>query len=640
MLSTVIGVAAQEVPATEDPIIMTINGDPVFKSEFEYIFKKNNRETEVTKEALDEYIDLFVNFKLKVREADDMEMDTIAKFIRELQGYRDQLAKPYLVDSERIDELVAEAYERTKWEIRASHILIKCDENAAPEDTLKAYERIMYLRDSIMNGASFEAVAAGKGGSEDPSVTTNKGDLGYFTAFKMVYPFETAAYTTEVGEVSMPIRTRFGYHILYVADKRPARGEVQVAHIMVQSREEDADSLKEIAYQRIMEIYELTATTPFDELARSYSDDKQSARNGGDLGWFGAGKMVPAFDSTSFAMQTLGDISEPFQTGYGWHIVKLIDKKGIPSFEESENILKNKVSRDNRSQLSKKSFIVKLRDEYDFTETDNLKYLRSELDTMVFYAEWEAPDNRNMGKTLFTFADSTVTVGDLADFIVMTQRKDQISDLDAYLDLKYQTFANVTLTQYEDALLEEKYPEFRMLMKEYRDGILLFELTEQKVWGKAMKDSTGLQEFYEANLDSFMYEQRIDVSIFKCKDSKLAAKAQKYLKKGKSDDFIVDKLNKDSQLNLYIETGRYEKGDHDIADMFAWEEGVSETQELNGQVVFVRVNEVLEPTPKELSEARGLVTAKYQKFLEEEWITTLRETYEVEVFEDVLYSIK
>lgn len=632
---------SEQTTSQEDPVIMTIDGKPVYQSEFEYIFKKNNRETEVTREALDEYIDLFVNFKLKVQAADDLGMDTIPKFMQELNGYRSQLAKPYLVDNERIEELVQEAYERTQWEIEASHILVSVDPEASPADSMAAYNRIMKMRDSIMGGADFAQIAMGKGGSDDPSAAKNGGNLGYFTAFKMVYPFETAAYATPVGEVSMPVRSRFGYHLIMVHDKRPARGEVNVAHIMIQSKATDNDTIKEKAEQKINEIYDLIGEKDFAELAKLYSQDQTSARNGGELGWFGAGKMVLEFDEASFALENIGDVSEPFLTSYGWHIVKLLDKRPIPTFEESEAVIKNKVSKDNRSQLTVKSFIEKLIEEYEVVEyKKNLKYVQQALDTTVFQGQWKAPENKNMAKELFTFDDSTVTVGDFARFMAAQQKKEVASDFGVLVDKKYQLFLGTTLMDYEDSMLEQKYPEFRMLMKEYRDGILLFELTEQKVWGKAMKDSAGLQEYYEANKTNFMWDERVVISIFKCIDEATATKAQKYLKKGQTDDYIVDKLNKDSQLNVYIENGTYEKGNHEIADMFDWTEGVSETKEVDGQFIFVRINEVKPPEPKALSEARGLVTAQYQKYLEEEWIRELRATYKVEVNEDVLYSIK
>lgn len=636
-------VGAQELPEGDDPVLMTIDGQPVYQSEFEYIFKKNNRDAVVTKESLDEYIDLFINFKLKVQAADDLGMDTIAKFERELLGYRAQLAKPYLIDNDKVDALVLEAYDRTQWEIHASHILVSCDPGSSPEDSAAAYDRALMFRDSILNGADFGAVASGKGGSDDPSAVKNQGDLGFFTAFKMVYPFENAAYETEVGEISMPVRTRFGYHIIWVQEKRPARGEVNVAHIMVQSKDGDADSLKVLAEQKIREIYDLVIAdeSSFAELAVQYSDDKQSGKNGGDLGWFGTGKMVAEFDSASFAMENIGDISVPFTTPFGWHIITLLDKRGVPTLEEAETKIKAKVSKDARAQISKVSFIQKLKEMYGFEETQsNLKYISSALDTMVFHAQWEAPENKYMSKALFTFADSSITVGDFAAYIMEKQRKEEKQALDKYVQKRYSQFVNATLENYEDSQLETKYPEFKMLMKEYRDGILLFELTEEKVWGKAMKDTVGLQEFYEANKTEFMWDSRVNISIFKCKDEKIAKKAHKWLNKGKADDYVVDKLNEDSQLNLFIENGTYATGANEIADDFAWEEGLSEWKEINGQIVFVRINEVLEPMPKELDEARGLVTARYQKYLEEEWIKELRSTYEVIVNEEVLYSIE
>ncbi|RLD26557.1 MAG: peptidylprolyl isomerase, partial [Bacteroidetes bacterium] len=355
------------VNAQKDKTIITINEEPVFKSEFEYVFKKNNEDDTITRQELDEYMELFINYKLKVQEAEDLGMDTVQSFVKELNGYRNQLAAPYLIDTKVNDELIVEAYDRMKFEIRASHILIKVADDALPEDTLAAYQEALNVRNQINGGSNFEKTARLL--SSDPSVKTNSGDLGYFTVFQMVYPFETAAYNTEVGEISMPVRTRFGYHLIKVTDKRPARGEVRVAHIVVLSNDKMKPEQRENAKMKIYEIsVKLDNGDDFALLAKQYSDDKGSAQKGGELPMFGPGKMIAEFENVSYNLENIGDISEPFETQYGWHIVKLLEKRDIGTFEELEPTIKKKLKRDSRGKLSKKAFIAERKKEYNFKE--------------------------------------------------------------------------------------------------------------------------------------------------------------------------------------------------------------------------------------------------------------------------------
>jgi len=627
---------------TDDPVIMTVDGQAVTKSEFENIFKKNNQNTEVTKESLDEYLELFTNFKLKVRAAEELGMDTVQRFVAELNGYRSQLRRPYMVDNQKNDELLRQAYARSTEEVRASHVLIKVEPNAAPEDTAKAYAKILEVRKRLLAGDDFKKVAADE--SQDPSVRKNYGDLGYFSAFQMVYAFENAAFNTEVGEVSDIIRTRFGYHVLKVFDKREARGQVKVAHVMTAAKAEDSDEKRDAAKKRIFEIYEeLKKGGDFAELARRHSDDKNSAKNGGELPAFGAGRMVQEFEDASFGLAADGNFSEPFETSYGWHIVKRIERVPVASYEELEKELKQKVQRDTRSQLSKASFIAKLKKEYNFQEYPKAwKSFMKQMDTTVYAGTWAPEKPKKLKKVMYTFNNEDFTQMDLAEYIMAEQRKEGNKDLSlsAYAQRKYNAQVNAMVVEYEDSQLETKYPQFRMLMKEYRDGILLFELTNEKVWNKAVKDTTGLKDFYEKNKNNHMWDQRLDATVYTCADMKTAKMVMKMKKRGVNNGTIVSEINKESALNLKIESDKYEKGASPKVDAVAWKEGFSEIKMVDGQAVFVEVKKVLSPEPKALDEVRGLITAEYQDYLEKQWIEALRAKYAVDVDYDVLYSIK
>ena len=294
---------ASSTQKTNDEILLTVGTEEITVSEFQSVFQKNNNLEEVTPEEMDEYLDLFVKFQMKVLDAKEMQLDTFASFQKELAGYRKQLARPYLTDKQAEESLIIEAYNRMTQEVRASHILLLVDEDALPKDTLESYNRINSLRSKILKGEDFESVA--KAYSEDPSAKSNGGDLGYFSAFRMVYPFETVAFNTEVGTISKPFRTRFGYHIVKTTDKRSSRGEVKVAHIMIEQKSNATEQEKKVSNDKLEQLLDFFKEgKSFDELVR-YSDDKGSSKQGGELPWFSTGQMVFEFEEAVLRLKTL-----------------------------------------------------------------------------------------------------------------------------------------------------------------------------------------------------------------------------------------------------------------------------------------------------------------------------------------------
>lgn len=679
--------------AQNEPVIMTINGKPVYKSEFENVYKKNSgKEVNKEQKSVKDYVDLFSTFKMKVFEAEALGLDTNAGFKAELAGYRRQLAAPYLTDKNVNDALLHEAYDRMKTEVHAEHILLRCDENALPKDTLEAYTRIMIIRDAIMGKnpgagkiAEYETIlkksaglskssthqdslsyknklenvkniaakvngadkftAAAKAMSEDPSAAENGGDLGYFSALQMVYPFETAAYKTSVGEISMPVRTRFGYHLVKVLDKRPNQGEILAAHIMVKFTKEMSEKDKANAKAKIDEIYgKLKAGEKFEDLARQYSDDKQSGEKGGQLNWFGSSRMPIEFEKAAFALKNNGDYSEPFTTAYGWHIVKRLDKKDLASFDEMKADLKARVSRDSRSGEGREVLIDSVKKQGAFKENvKNRNEMLKVLDTTLFEAKWDAKKAQKLGnKELFVLGGKTYTQNDLAKYIETHQTNRGKVDYNSFLQQSYKHFVDETVIAYRDANLESKYADFRNLLKEYRDGILLFDLTDQKVWSKAVKDTAGLRAFYEKNKNNYLWDERADVTIYKCADEKVAKTVRGMLAKKKSEKEISDAVNKTSQLNLLVDNITYLKGEN--ADVDAnWKQGVVPTDikdPKDGKVTVLVVNQVIPKTPKTIPEAKGMITADYQNYLEKEWLAYLKNKYTVKVNEDVLSTVK
>ncbi|MDX5419705.1 MAG: peptidylprolyl isomerase, partial [Hymenobacteraceae bacterium] len=409
----------------QEPIIATIGSQPIYTSEFQYVYEKNNggNEDAYTRQSVSEYLDLYTRFKLKVMEGENRGLDTTMAFKRELEGYKEQLAQPYLTEKSVTDKLVQEAYERLQQEVNASHILIGLPSEPDPQDTLAAYNQVLALRKRVEAGESFEKLA--KEFSQDPSAAENGGNLGYFTAMQMVYRFEDAAYKTPVGQVSMPVRTRFGYHLIKVNDKRQAQGEVKVAHIMVRATPgmPKADSLA--AKQRIDAIHRrVERNENWDRLAAEFSEDANSANNGGELPWFGTGRMIPAFEATAFSLKKEGEVSKPVLTPYGWHIIKLIGKQTLPPFEDMEQNLRNKIAKDSRSELNKTAFLKRIKTENNFTENAAAKTAAMEKATdELLQAKWDydAAD-KSLKTTLFTIQGKPYTVGEFYTFAKSEQR--------------------------------------------------------------------------------------------------------------------------------------------------------------------------------------------------------------------------
>lgn len=638
ILSIVAIAASFMATAQESKTFIDFGDEKVSKAEFKRVYLKNNSGEMVSKSTVDEYLDLYVNFKLKVKEAEALGFDTVSSFKKELAGYRKQLAQPYLSADGVMEGLQKEAYDRLQEEVRAAHILISVDSEASPEDTLKAYKKAEKVLKILKGGADFEATA--KEYSEDPSVKNNGGELGYFTAFQMVYPFETAAYKTNVGEVSDIVRTQFGYHILKVLDKRPSNGKVSVAHILVSTDPQinkDGD-----AETKIQEIYDrIENGDPFDVLAKNFSDDTRSARQGGDLPSFGVGRMVPEFEEVAFSLKEEGQVSEPFQTQYGWHIVKLLGKEKLQSYTDMESELSQRVKRDGRSKLTEGAVLRKIKKQYGFSqklkERDDFYEV---VDNSYFQGKWDVKLAKKLKKDLFTIGDKTVSQRDFANYLNQTQRKRNEIDVKVLVNNKYKDFVHQTLMSYKDARLEEEQPEFAALMQEYRDGILLFNLTDEKVWSKAVEDTMGLEAFYETNKEKYKWGERVDAVVYSALNEKIADRVKALIKKGMEREEIVEEVNQSSQLNLKTEMKKYEKGNNSIVDAVKWEEGVSKNIENGGRQFFVHIKEVLDPTYKTLKDARGIITSDYQSHLEKEWIKSLQEKYNYSVDSTILEELK
>lgn len=628
----------------KDPILLKFSDDTVRLSEFRTVYEKNNSSNQIAKSSPEEYLDLYVNFKLKVKQAIELRLDTNPVFIQELKGYRSQLAQPYLTDEKTKDRLKRETYERLKSEVRASHILIRLEESASAADTLKAYNKIKKIRDQAVKGADFSELAIAN--SEDPSVKNNQGDLGFFTAMFMVYPFEKAAYETPVGKVSKIVRTSYGYHIINVTDKRVARGEIKVAHILVrfntnaEIEASKAAGSKEIALKdpekKINEIYEkLESGTSFEELARLYSEDKKTANQGGELPKFGTGKMIQPFEDYAFELKEDGAYSKPFKTQFGYHIVKRLELYPTKSFEEMEGKIEKNMSRDAKKLYTTDAVVARLKKEYDFKEQKNNLTPFFNLGKEFEDKNWSGSGIKNPSAVIATYANQRITNQLFIDFLVKRTADYRQMDRKILITKHYNDFINETILAFEDTQLERKYPEFKALVKEYHDGILLFELTEQMVWNKAIVDTTGLEAFYDKNINRYQWPKRAEANVYLSNTEKIAMQTYKLVKKRKKKGLtpldIQSEVNKTSQLNLELEEGKFVEGANKYIDKSSWVLGVKKPIVIDEKYGVVEVVNVLAPGPKTIKEIRGQITSDYQDFLEEEWVKSLQEKYPVEI---------
>ncbi|MEN9700532.1 MAG: hypothetical protein RLZZ301_1730 [Bacteroidota bacterium] len=630
----------------KDPIVMTIDGKPVTKTEFLQIYTKNNANASFDKDSLDHYMDMFKIFKLKVAEAEALGYDTLPRLKKELEGYKKQLALPYLIDSAQNQAMVQEAYNRTANEVRCAHILVKLDPNASPKDTLAAYNRIMSLKARIEKGESFAAVAKSKNGSDDPSVVNNGGDLGYFTAFQMVYPFEEKAYTTPIGKVSDPFRTRFGYHIIQVSDKRPARGTIKVAHIMLSTGKDASPEMRQNAEKKINEIYDsLMAGAKWETMVAAFSEDGNSTKRGGELPVFGSGtnqRMVAEFEDAAFALKKPGEYSKPVKTQYGYHIIKLIEWTPVKPYDQLRKELQTKVNKDERSKITQDSYVNKLKANYGYSSKGEkqFEWFENNLDSTYYMGKW-SPEKLKSNKTLFVLDGQKFKQQDFANYMSKNYRSVHPDAPKLVIAQLYNNWEKTSILAYEESLLPAKYPEYKALVKEYHDGIILYEVMQDQVWNKAVKDTAGLRNYFMANRAKYTWNKRIDAVVYECKDEHVAVQVYGMLVKNDtlSSASILQVVNKDSELNLKVKSNKFDLTQVPYLANRNWNVGLNPIYSYDGKWYLVQVKSVLEPGLKEFSEAKGLATSDYQAELEKNWIAALRLKHKIVVNEDVLYQL-
>lgn len=623
-------------------VLFTINDKPCYTDEFIRVYNKNlDLVKDESQKDLNQYLELYIGYKLKVNKANKLGLQDGQQYLSELKTYRTQLSKNYTTDSKVTKELVDEGYKRLQKEVNASHILILVDENASPADTLAAYNKTKAIRERIMKGEDFGTVAAEV--SQDPSAKENKGNLGYFTSFRMVYAFENGAYNTPVGTISNPVRTRFGYHLIKVNDIRANRGEVAVAHIMILKQKDNEEVTT--AKTTIEDIYKkLQQGEKFEELAKQFSEDKSSASKGGVLNRFGSGQLSSEeFENKAFSLTKENPVSEPFETQFGWHIVKLIEKFPIKSYEDSRIELENKIGKDDRSRLITNSLTEKLRKKYPVKRDAKLYSSIVKLVTNDFYeAKWSLPaDAKKYSATLFNVGTRNLTGTTFLDYIYSQQKSGiAIKPIEKLVEKLFENFADEHRNQYNNENLENEFPEFASVMEEYRDGLLLFDLMDKEIWQRSKTDSVGLKAFYETQKNKYQWKTRVTSEIYSSRDKETMNKVLAMLKKGKTPKDVKDKFNTEQVLNVMLYEGTYEEGDSALPQGTKMELGLSGITNKGEYYFITKVNKVLPAGPKSLEECKGKLVNDYQQYLEQNWVDELKKEFTVKVNQDVFETIK
>lgn len=625
-------------------VLFTINDKPFYTDEFIRVYNKNlDLVKDESQKELPQYLDLFIGYKLKISKAYELGLQNGANYKNELSSYRTQLSKNYITDTKVTKELIDEGYARSLKEVRASHILITVDENASPADTLAAYNKIIEIRKKALSGEDFGTLAVQY--SQDPSAKDNKGDLGYFSAFRMVYPVETAAFETPKGKISSPVRTRFGYHIVKVADVRDNRGEVLVEHIMILNPKENGRAESEKAKKTIDDIYQkIQQGENFEELAKQFSEDKSSASKGGLLVRFGSGQLSSEeFETVAFSLTRENPISKPFQTQFGWHIIKLLDKYPVKSLEEMKPELEMKVSKDDRSRLITNSLNEKLRKEFPIKRNDKLYALISKTVTNEYYEnKWEVPANQKPFEgSLFVIKEKKISGTDFLNYIKAQEKSAAgIKPVGKLVDHLYEKFVDEQLNIYFDDNLENEFPDFSNVMEEYRDGLLLFDLMEKEIWEKSKTDTLGLKAFYDANKSNYTWKTRLDVTVVSSTNPEAIKNAQKMLKQNNTPEQIKAKLNTANKVEVMTKTGIFEEGNESLPKNLKLQTGVSDVIADGKYYFVVQINKILPAGDKTIEECKGKLVNDYQQYLEQKWVDDLKKEFTVQVNQEVFESVK
>lgn len=623
--------------AAKDPVIMTINGVDVPKSEFEYLYNKNSAQ-QVNPQTLEEYLEMFKLYKMKVADAKAEGLDTLPSFLKETDQYRHDLAAPYMVDSAYLNQLVQEAFDRSKREVDAYHIMLFKTRDAAKN--VEARQRMDSIKQVLDNGGDFADLA--QRFSQDRGSSAQGGHMGWIVAGKYPYSFEVVDFALPEGKISDVVESPVGYHVLKGGKSREARGRVKASHILLLAK---TDQEKAAARVRIDSIYGAVKGHPekFADLAKRLSQDPGSARQGGQLPWFGTGEMVGAFDSVAFAMP-VGEISEPFATPYGYHIVyKQEARAGVPfeTFKKAQ-LSRMNTPQDERNALIRKHLTDRLAAKYKVKENaGNLEAFRNYLKTngidSTFVANWV--DGANSSLPLFTIGKKSYNASEVASRLKHDKPVEGMVAVEM-LQNGYDSYLASVLLELEEDDLAKTEPEYRNLLKEYVDGSLLYEVSVRKVWDKAANDTEGLNEYFAKNKAKYTWDKpHVKGYFVQTVNDSVAGLIRQRMAELPDNDDLAQTIRKEFPKQVAIEKVLVAKGGNPMVDHVAFQ-GPDAESSIKAYPVYFMVNARILNAPEEVADVKGTVTSDYQNEFQAAWEKELRSKYPVKVNEKVLKSVK
>lgn len=629
----------------ESAVLFSIEDKPVTVGEFKYIYEKNNGEmANYSAQGVNEYIDLYKNFKLKVTRAKEMQLDTLPALIKELGGYRKQLANSYLNDKEVTAALVEEVIQRMDTDKQVSHIFLPLDQKASKTQIAEVEKKANDIYKRIQNGEEYESVA--KGVSQDKASAVSGGKLGYYVSPlpSGFYAFENAMYNTPVGQVAAPIRSKMGMHIIKVSGERPARGEMEISHILIRKTVDGV--VNQAAKASIDSIYQALnlGTSNFEAIAKLKSQDKNTAQNGGYLGYIKINQYDVTFEDVAFGLTKDGEYSAPFESTLGWHIIKRVSKKDFSDKDKLRKSMKSRIAKDDRLELSKKAFIENIKKEAGVVVNfAALNTFKTKLTDEFYSYKWSCPEYPDTD--IITFKDGTkYSITDFGTFCKKNTKErlkyTKDNPRDEIVESLFEMYVDDVVLHYEEANLEAKYPNFKALMREYEEGILLFEATKIEVWDKASSDSIGLQQFYSQNTKNYVWEERanIQTATIKTENAKAMKKINKAL--AKMDLTTLQTKYSSENVSIVVEEPSLVTADSDLAKDLEWKQGyMNQKTNADGSITVTKVNELLPAGEKSFNEAKGYIIADYQDQLEKEWIKSLKAKYKIVENQDVISQL-
>jgi peptidyl-prolyl cis-trans isomerase SurA len=620
--------------------IFSYGSTQVSKDEFLRMYTKNSmsKKVDMSDKALREYVTLYSRFKMKVAEAEAKKIDTIPSIISELDNYKKQLAKAYLTDKDVVEDLVKETHARLKKDVQVAHIMLSVPKGAV--DTARFVKTLDSIYTELNKNGKWDDYV--KAFSQDKSTNQKGGDIGYMTGLQTPYEFETAAYNTPIGKYSKPFRSPFGFHIIKKIAERPAKGEVQVAQIMVSVRKSFTDEQKTAAKKKADSILvALRKGAKWDDLVKDFSEDKFSVSNNGELQPFGVNTMNADFENTAFGLNKIGEFAGPILTDYGYHIIKLLKKMPVRPYDSMKSELTKKIERDGRIDVARTAFLNKIKAKGSFKEIpkalENFIYMIP--DTAVKNGYLAMPENITSNQPLFLIKEKTYDYKSFYAYIMSNSRGRLMGEKANSIKAIYNPYVEKCLMDYEENNLANENAEFKTLLKEYRDGIILFELTDKSVWTRASTDSAGMAEFYEKNKAKYQWGPSFEGRILRCTNEKDLVELQQLLATNPIDSAIAKMNVKDMRVNT--EEGKFEYEKVDAAAKGVAVNGfsaIARSKDGSGSI-YAPTKIMMDKSQKSIADARGYIIADYQDFLEKKWIADMERKYPVKVNEAALKAI-